>query len=193
MKVAKAVLKVGMVAAAAVAGVTMWGGGGVASAADRFFELQPASGQPTFPWQSADCVALDQSEGFFSNHTRVFEWGCNGHPDQHWALHFYANAPDGSALYQIMNQQSGKCMEVVDDNLNNGTRVDQFTCGAGSIDSIATQLWESLPLSQELLPWSALRQGWFLCLDVRGGDSSNGTPLEQWSCNGGDNQKFEQH
>jgi hypothetical protein len=192
-RIAKEIRKIALVAAALVAGVTMWGGGGVASASDTFVELRPVSGAPDFPWQANGCVALNAGDGFFNNHTRVFEWGCNGHPDQHWALHFYANAPDGSALYQIINQQSGKCMEVIDDNLNNGTPVDQITCGTGSTDALATQLWESFPLSEMLSPWSALRRGWDFCLDIRGGSNSDGTPIEQWSCNGGDNQKFEYH
>lgn len=190
VRVVKEIRKIAVVVTALVAGLTMWAGGGVARAADRFFELQPISGQGII---SSECVALNAADGFFNNHTRVFQWNCNGHPDQQWALHFYANASDGNALYQIINEQSGKCMEVIDDNLNNGTPVDQVTCGTGSADNIATQLWESLPLSQELLPWSALRRGWAFCLDIRGGSSSDGTPIEQWSCNGGDNQKFEQH
>ena len=192
MKVAKTVGKIGVVAAAAVAAVTMWNGG-IAHADTPFFELQPVSGQGAFfPWESPDCVALNAAEGFYNNHTQVFEWTCNGHPDQEWSLHFYANAPDGSALYQIINKQSGKCMEVADDNLFNGTAVDQFTCGAGSIDSIATQLWEAPALSAELVPWSTMRQGWWFCLDVRGGNTDNGTVIEQWSCNGTDAQHFAQ-
>lgn len=192
MKVGKTVRKIGVAAAAAVAAVTMWSGG--SAHADAFFELQPVSGMPSFwPGQTPDCVALNAAQGLYNNHTQVFEWTCNGHPDQQWALHQYATAPDGNKLYQIINKQSGKCMEVVEDIPFNGTGVDQYTCGSGSLDTLATQLWERHDSTQELLPWSTMRHGWWYCLDIRGGGTGNGTPVEQWSCNGGDNQRFVLH
>ena len=41
-----------------------------------------------------------------------------------------------------------------------------------------------------LLPWSAVRVGSSMCLDVTGGDNSDdGVLLEQWACNG-ENQQF---
>jgi hypothetical protein len=110
------------------------------------------------------------------------------------SLHGFA--PNGMPLYQVVNLLSQKCMEMRNANLSNGTQVDQFTCGAGSIDSISTQLWALGGASRtgysSLRPWSALRLGANMCLDVRGGDNDNGTMIEQWTCNGGDNQQFEQ-
>jgi hypothetical protein len=181
---------IGVAAAMVAAAFTVSSGGAVAQADTDWGEMLPMSSLQS-------CVALDAADGFYNNNTRVFEWGCNGHNDQQWSVHRYGTSPRGDALYQIINLQSRKCLEVRNANQLHGTPVDQFTCGTtGSIDSLSTQLWgvghEPSNGEQYLLPYSNLRVYGIepLCLDVASGSTDDGTMLEQWSCNQGGNQQF---
>lgn len=192
MKLGRMVARLSLAAVTSVTAFSMWGG--VANADTPWGEIRPvfdafANGL----FDSDMCVALDGNDGFFNNNTRVFQWECNGHNDQQWSVHRYGTTPTGYALYQIINLQSRKCMEVRNANTISGTLVDQFTCGSGSIDSISNQLWVA-PLRSDgasyLQPWSALSVGSSMCLDVRGADDGEGVLLEQWACHGGENQQF---
>ena len=186
MKIRKMVGKLGVVAAATVAAMAVWGGG-VARADGPYAEIQPDSGQPGIlnPFASPMCVALDGNDGFYNDYTRVVQWSCNGHPDQQWTWVYVETDPiSANPMYYIKNQQSGKCITVRTADTFNGTRVVQYSC-----IGLTTQLWEPAP-GHTAKPWSALRVGVNMCLDVRGGGTDNETPLEQWTCNGGDNQSF---
>ena len=194
MKLAKMAGKIGVTVAAAVAAAIMWGAGvaqadspwGQILTGNTYYHAATFLGAPK-------CVALNAGDGFYNNNTRIFQWNCNGHNDQKWSTHLYGYAPSGLPLYQVINYQSLKCMEVRDAVPGNGIQVDQFTCGTGSIDSIRSQLWQISPIADgayTLMPWSALRQGAQMCLDVWNSDGGDGVPIEQWTCNGGDNQVF---
>jgi hypothetical protein len=80
------------------------------------------------------------------------------------------------------------------DNTLNGTQVDQFTCHtSGDITAADTPLWrlgDANGTYKVMQPWSALRVGARMCLDIFNGDDDNGTKVEQWTCNGGRNQEF---
>ena len=193
MKLGKVAARIGLAAVTSVTAFSMWGG--VASADTPFGEIRPAfSAFADNYFDSDECVALDGYDGFYNNNTRVFQWNCNGHSDQQWSVHPYATTSTGLLLYQIINLQSHKCMEVRSANTISGTLVDQYTCGSGPISSISNQLWVARRgiryQTTFLLPWSAVSLGVSMCLDVRNSDDSDGTLLEQWTCNNGDNQQF---
>ncbi len=189
LKLRKMAGKIGLTAVMIAVAFTV-GSGGVASADTDWGEMLPLS-------SIESCVALYGPDGFYNNNTRVTEWGCNGHNDQQWSVHRYGTSPVGDALYQIINLQSRKCLEVRNANQFAGTPVDQFTCGTtGSFDSLSTQLWgvayEPSSGGLYLIPYSNLRFSGIqlLCLDVAGGSTDDGTMLEQWPCNHGGNQQF---
>jgi hypothetical protein len=193
MKLGKIAARISLAAVTSVTAFSMWGG--VANADTPWADMRPVfSASASGLFDSDECVALDSNDGFYNNNTRVFQWNCNGHNDQQWSAHYYGTTPTGLALYQIINLQSRKCMEVRNANTVSGTVVDQFTCGSGSIDSISNQLWVARHQNNNnasyLLPWSAVRMGSSMCLDVTGADNGDGVLLEQWACNGGENQQF---
>jgi hypothetical protein len=194
MRLGKIAARIALAAVTSVTAFSMWGGG-VASADTPYGEMRPvfdafASGL----FDSDECVALNAADGFYNNNTRVFQWNCNGHTDQQWSVHLYGTSPTGLPLYQIINLQSRKCMEVRNANTTPGTVVDQFNCGSGSIDSISNQLWvgrhQNSHNANYLLPYSAVRLGVSMCLDVTGANNDDGVQLEQWTCNNGENQQF---
>jgi hypothetical protein len=116
----------------------------------------------------------------------------NGHPDQHWSLHLLNPGSGPGALYQLYNQQSGLCLSISAFSRANGVQTVQLGCQ----DPTATQsLWQIHPAGNGsyILQPAASRNADLsnsMCLDVRGGSTSDGTVLEQWTCNGGLNQRF---
>lgn len=197
MRLAKLAARVPTIAVAAVAAATMMGGG-VARAADTpFDEIRPVFSAFQV-WPSSDeCLALDAGGGLNADHTRVWQWNCNGHADQKWSLHLVTASAVAGNLYQIINQQSGKCMEVRAASSSNGVQVDQITCDSRGYSG-QRQLWMAVRAGNDefgfptfaLQPFSAFELGWSKCLDVWNFNSGDGAAITQWACNGGANQRF---
>ena len=145
MKLVKMRGKMSAIAAAATAAaaVTMWSGGTARAQTGTWGEIRPvANGIIVSFANTPECLALNAADGFYNDHTRVFQRNCNGHDDQQWATRYTGSTPHGDALYQVVNKQSGKCMELRDWSLSNGTQIDQITCGTGDPYQIPQQIWE---------------------------------------------------
>lgn len=95
-----------------------------------------------------------------------------GHENQLWA---YDPVDDTIRI-------RGKCLEVPNDNINNGTQLRVNTCGG-----YARQKW--YPYNGGFR--SGLGSTPYKCIDVRGGVAANGTAIQIWDCDSGHpNQKF---
>ncbi|HEX4704991.1 MAG TPA: RICIN domain-containing protein [Pseudonocardiaceae bacterium] len=94
-----------------------------------------------------------------------------------------------SAWYEVVNTNSGSCVDDTNSGTANGTAVQQFSCG-GSLN----QQWQFAPAGggfYEVLNRNAASQNeaW----DVTGGPSAtaSGTPVQTWSYGGGTNQQWQ--
>ncbi|MFG1807654.1 RICIN domain-containing protein [Streptomyces sp. NPDC049040] len=131
-------------------------------------------------------------------HARVQAWDCSGVSEQEWSSHPYAQVPTGEfgtlqTLYQIKNLRTGMCLEIkAEGSLVAGVQADVVPCAGGSADTIADQLWEEQPSGRGFVvqTWSAARVNALLCLDLKGNSNDNGTPVQQWTCNGSTAQVF---
>lgn len=131
-------------------------------------------------------------------HARVQAWDCSGASEQQWSSHPYTQVPTGEfgtlqTLYQIKNLRTGMCLEIKPEgSLVAGVQADVVPCATGSADTIANQLWEEQPSGRGFVvsTWSAARANAALCLDLKGGSDSNGTPIQQWTCNQSTAQVF---
>ena len=124
--------------------------------------------------------------------TRVFQWNCNGHPDQQWSVHLINPGSGASALYEVINQQSGRCLSISSYSRANGVQAVQLGC---QDPTQGQSLWQVHPAGNGgyILQPAASRNADLsnsMCLDVRGAFSNDGVVLEQWTCNGGANQEF---
>src|SRR4051812_35214462 len=54
------------------------------------------------------------------------QWGWNGGGNQKWEFR-----DAGGGYFQIVNQNSGKCLDVANASAANGANVIQYTCGGG--------------------------------------------------------------
>ena len=84
--------------------------------------------------------------------------------------------PTVAAQYHfIQNVGSSKCLQPVDESLDEGAPVIQTTCN-GSV----FQIWEKLEIRQSIFWWRNLGSG--KCLETAGG-AANHQPINQWTCN----------
>lgn len=178
----------GTVAAAVVAGGVL--AGAVAQADTAFGPIQVLNHAKTSDGKCLDVKSEDIERTPL--HARVQAWDCSGASEQQWSSHPYAQVPVGEfgvleTLYQIKNLRTGECMEITGDgSLVTGVQADEVPCGTGSIASIANQLWIESPSGRgdQLSTWAAATGGASLCLDLKGDSNENGTPIQQWTCNG---------
>jgi glucosylceramidase len=92
-----------------------------------------------------------------------------------------------SAWYQVVNTNSGACVDDTNGSTANGTAVQQWACSAGS----ANQEWQFQPTSggyYQVVTRNGPTEAW----DVTGGSSAtgNGTLIQLWSATGGTNQQW---
>jgi hypothetical protein len=194
VKLVKATRKIGVLVAAAVAAVTMWSGGSARAATDTWGSIEPVSADSWTLWAGPECLALNGSDGYYNDHTRVIQWQCTGNDDQQWETQTVGSAGNGRNIYQIVNKNSGKCMEFTPNDITNGVQIDQVTCvnltGVNGIWNATGQAWvmsfTGSGDARELTPYTNTG----MCLDVDRGLPYNGTRVQLWSCHGGNNQQF---
>jgi glucosylceramidase len=89
--------------------------------------------------------------------------------------------------YQVVNTNSGDCVDDTNGSTSNGTAVQQWACASGNTN----QEWQFQPTSDgyyQVVTNNDPSEVW----DVTGGASatSNGTPIQLWSATGGTNQQW---
>jgi Ricin-type beta-trefoil lectin domain-like len=97
-------------------------------------------------------------------------------------------SPDPAAWYQVINTNSGKCLDGTDWGTGNGTALQQWTC---STQAANNQLWQFQPTDNgyyRVANRHTPSKGW----DVTGGPQAtgNGARLQLWDYVGGTNQQW---
>jgi glucosylceramidase len=92
-----------------------------------------------------------------------------------------------STWYEVVNSNSGDCVDDTNGSTSNGTAVQQWACSAGSTN----QEWQFQPTSggyYQVVTRNGPGEAW----DVTGGTSAtgNGSPIQLWSATGGTNQQW---
>ncbi len=92
-----------------------------------------------------------------------------------------------STRYQVVNTNSGDCVDDTNGSTSNGTAVQQWACATGNTN----QEWQFQPTSDgyyQVVTGNNPSEVW----DVTGGPSAtgNGTPIQLWSTTGGTNQQW---
>ncbi|QEO15457.1 cellulase family glycosylhydrolase [Agromyces intestinalis] len=84
----------------------------------------------------------------------------------------------------IVNQNSGKCLDVVGGSTENGAEVIQYTCGSG-----ANQRWTLTDRGNGYYNIVSAQSG--KCLDVTSASTADGATIKMYTCGNGTNQQFE--
>lgn len=101
-----------------------------------------------------------------------------------------SDTPDTSYTAQIVNRNSGKCMEVYHSQLDDGANVDQYTCNWTD-----TQNWHFVQVgtSQNEPVDEIVNNNSGKCLEVYHSQTGNGANVDQWHCNGTATQHWVYH
>jgi hypothetical protein len=86
--------------------------------------------------------------------------------------------PGSSDTFELMNLNSGKCLNVKGASTDNGAQIIQWPCDPNQTN----QVWKYT--NGQLININSKK-----CLDVPWGQLS-GAKMLQWDCNNGDNQKW---
>ncbi len=101
-------------------------------------------------------------------------------------------APSGpissTAWYEVINQNSGKCLDLADHSTSNGAALQQWACNS---PAATNQEWQFRPTSNGNYQVVS-RQTPTLAWDVSGGAGAtgDGTQIQLWSYGGGTNQQW---
>jgi hypothetical protein len=99
-----------------------------------------------------------------------------------------SNAPaiDPTAWYNVINQNSGACVDATGFGTTNGTKIQQWACGNGQVN----QEWQFHPTDSgfyEVVSRGAPGEGW----DVTNRGTTNGSLIQLWAPGGGTNQQWQ--
>jgi beta-glucanase (GH16 family) len=93
---------------------------------------------------------------------------------------------NSNAWYNVVNQNSGACVDAQGFGTTNGTAVQQWACGSGQIN----QEWQFQPTDSgfyRVVSRNAPLEAW----DVTNRGTTNGSPIQLWQFGGGANQQWQ--
>lgn len=133
---------------------------------------------------------VDLYDGGTANGAPIIQWDCHGLDNQQFAPLFTVDPATEGISIVFINKKSGKCVDLYNGELANGTAIIQWTCHNGS-----NQKWE---LVEVLNDPNTPEDDTFLlknrksgkCLEVWGGSTQRGAIMAQWDCHGSQNQQF---
>ncbi|MGW5667188.1 RICIN domain-containing protein [Micromonospora sp. NPDC003776] len=145
---------------------------------DYISVLKPANGGST-------TMVMDVMNASSANMAPVQLWQYTGGWNQKWLVRSKYIDGSGNYGYEIVNRNSGKCLDRrADLGLGNGNAVQQYDCTEAS-----NQIW--WPVRVGTSNWVMLKNGADRrCLDVRDVRYANGAPLQVWDCSGNWNQRW---
>ena len=95
-----------------------------------------------------------------------------------------AGSINQGAYYNVVNQNSGGCMDVANWSTSNGAAVQQYACGTDQ----ANQEWQFVATDSGY--YKVINRNSGLALDDTGVSSQSGTLMQQWQYGGGANQQW---
>jgi hypothetical protein len=99
-------------------------------------------------------------------------------------LNWTAGAGGGTQITDIVNRNSGKCVDVVSGSTADGAEAIQWTCHGG-----ANQQWELQDAGGGY--YRIVSQASGKCLDVNGASTAEGARIIQWTCGDRTNQQWQ--
>src|SRR5437763_13484190 len=93
-----------------------------------------------------------------------------------------APAQAETAIVKLVSVENGKCLQPINGSLNRGDAIVQERCN-GSV----AQQWTVISVSSTKV--HLVNRSSHLCLDAHG-KATNGTPIQQWTCNSISNENW---
>jgi hypothetical protein len=121
-------------------------------------------------------LRADVAGDHVSNDQELMQWPPNGSLSQRWDFAEAGVTSEGQRVYQIINQNSSKCVEVQNGTLAPRWRLTQHDCNR----SLLEQQWALLQVNPNLFVLRNVRTQ--LCADLEDGSGNSGTPIVQNTC-----------
>jgi Ricin-type beta-trefoil lectin domain-like/Ricin-type beta-trefoil lectin domain len=131
---------------------------------------------------------LEVSYGSSENGMSIHQEPCgDGHTQQAQAFTLVPS-PSNPIQYELVNRNSGKCMDVWNVGQEDGAPIRQYDClGWNQLN----QVFEGVPVSSsDTSHVKYIAQHSHKCLDITGSSTADGALLQQWACTGASNQSF---
>jgi Ricin-type beta-trefoil lectin domain len=165
----------------------------------RSASIRPAAYRTDEITNSNSSKCLEVNGWSKSNGAQVDQWTCySGHANQtwEWQLEGSVSIPGGSNeccdLFELVNQNSGKCLEAYNWGTSNGTKIDQWTCYDDG-----NQEWiedPGIPCSYQSVTFANynayLLGNGGMVFEVYQQSKSNGAKVDLYQSNGGLNQHW---
>jgi hypothetical protein len=121
---------------------------------------------------SQKCLDVRSEDGSYTPGARVQQYRCKDRDgNQDWHL-----TSAGNGYYNVVNTQSGLCLDVTGGGTADGTPTQQWYC-----NNTPNQQWW-LDYQGESVRLISAASG--KCLDVRQGSHDDHAIVQQWTCNG---------
>ncbi|MFS8101439.1 RICIN domain-containing protein [Lentzea alba] len=160
-------------------------------------DIKAAAAAPTDPFywvlspKHMDLLqCVDLFNGGADNGAAIIQWDCHGLENQQFAPLFTVDGNSEGISVVFINRKSGKCIDLYNGDLANGTPIIQWTCHNG-----ANQKWEFIDVlndpntpDDDTVLLKNRKSG--KCLEVFNGSTQRGAIMTQWDCHSGANQQF---
>jgi hypothetical protein len=134
---------------------------------------------------NAGLKVVDVAGGSTADLARIVIQPTSSALSQRWFVEHHTSTPFGTPVYRLINQRSGKCLDVEGARTDAGSRLVQFTCHSGQHQQFFIT---DLSPATNVKRLTARHSG--LTVDVAGASTAAGTPVIQWPNLGLRNQKF---
>ena len=151
-------------------GTGCWGSGGDSELLQKFEDGTPGQ---LIAYHSGQCVGV--RDGSQANRAVMEQRSCDSSPFSMFHLQPTAGVEDS---YSIVNAETGKCLDIVQESLENKATVIQYDCHGNQNQQF--ELIEASEAGPGLFQLRARHSD--KCLDVPGGSMAEGTKLIQYAC-----------
>jgi hypothetical protein len=114
-----------------------------------------------------------------ANGAEVDQWTYNGTQTQHWCLFLIGQGNFSTEIYEMVNSNSGKCLDLPNDNLANGQHLQQWTCNGKEQQQ---WLWSNDGSYDVIEPYVILNalHGFPYVMEVYNSNTANGAEVDVW-------------
>lgn len=114
------------------------------------------------------------------NGANVDQWAYNGSATQHWCFFEVGQDAGSIPVYEVVNNNSGKCLDLNHGTTANGANIDQWTCiGALNEEWAAFVVNGSYMFAPNTVANS--NKGWLYVMEVHGAVTANGGNVDLWT------------
>ena len=146
----------------------------------------PAFAQPKTVVVKHSGLCLDVAGNSYSDGANIQQFRCHYGKNQKFEFTLQSFDYDGNPLYNVVAQNSGKCIEVCNSSLYDLANIQQACC-----DDTAKQLFRLDEVEKYgKIFFQIVNQNSGKCLDIHRANKYNNGNLIQYACHGRDNQLF---